>query len=257
MFFLKKKPIELIRCFFKPWLFLTLTLANGLSFAVDCSLLQLQPHRSLGAAITHNTCPTANGLSLASVIELQAGTRIWLESVAKPKDSEGFQLICLNKSSVAQKLKITSPDLPWLSSLNPQDCSAWSANRMVCKHPDKQHEVLLCAITPKPSPDNIRTVQPKTSVTVRGIGKLRQAHRQEQQSLWSNLVVPGINLCRKLLNTNQAITLSWTIDAAGTASKVAIVGSNIDQQFSACALEALGQIAFPTVSHETRLTASF
>jgi hypothetical protein len=255
MFFYNKKSVRLEHSFFKRLFCCVLVLLSSRGLAADCPILQLQQNRSLGAAITHNKCSSANDLALESVIELQAGTRIWLESVDKLKNGESFQVICLNKSSVAQKLKITRADLPWLSSLNPQDCAAWSANRLVCKHPDKQHEILLCAITPKHSPGNIRTVQSKTSVTVRGIGKLRQA--QEPQNSLAGFVTPGINLCRKLLNNTQTITLNWTIDVAGTVSKAAIVEANIDQQFAACALEALEQVAFPPVNHETRLTISF
>ncbi len=255
MFFDIKKSIKLRCCFFKVFSLLLILLSTR-SLAGECSVLRIQTHRTLGATITNNKCPVGTGLSLESVIELQAGTRVWLESVEKRQNAEGFQIVCLNKSSSAQKLKIVSADFPWLASLNLQDCKTWLANRLVCKQPQNQHEALLCAITPKPSP-GFRAVQSKTSVTVRGFDKHLKAQSSYEQRTLANFVAPGINLCRKLLNTNQPITLTWTIGVSGTASNASVVESVVDKPFAACALDALEHIDFPAVTHDTRVTVSF
>jgi hypothetical protein len=252
----KKKSITLRYCFFKVCTF-ALILSSTSGLAAECSILRLQTHRGLGAAITHNKCPSATDLSLESVIELQAGTRVWLESVEKSQQAEGYQIVCLNKSSAVQKLKIIRANSPWLASLSLPDCSSWLANRLACKQPHNQNEILLCAISQKPSPVVMRAVQSKTSVTVRGFDDHLQRQSPPEQRKWARFVSPGINLCRRLLNTNQAITLSWTIETTGTVSHASIVESGIDRQFSACVLEALEHIDFPDVAHETRLTASF
>jgi hypothetical protein len=256
MFFDIKKSIDFRYCFLKLCSF-ALILLSTRGLAAECSVLRLQTHRSLGATITHNTCPSATDLALESVIELQAGTRVWLESVEKYQQTKGYQIVCLNKSSAVQKLKIVSANSPWLASPSLPDCSSWLANRLACKQPHNQNEVLLCAISQKPSPVVMRAVQSKTSVTVRGFDDPLQVQSAQEQANWSRFVSPSIGLCRRLLNTNQTITLSWTIEVTGTVSHASIVETGIDRQFSACALEALEHIDFPDVIHETRLTVSF
>lgn len=256
MFFDIKKFIDFRYYFLKICTFVLILLSTR-GLAVECSILQLQTHRSLGAAITHNKCPVATNLSLESVIELQAGTRVWLESVEKPQQTEAYQIVCFNKSPSVQKLKIVRANSPWLASLSLPDCKSWLANRLVCKRPDNQHEMLLCAIIQKASPTTMRSVQSKTSVTVRGFKNPLQAQPLSEQTNLADFVTPSINLCRKLLNTNQSITLSLTIDTLGTVSHAVIAKSAIDKPFAACALEALEHIHFPAVSHETRLTVSF
>lgn len=251
-----KKSIQLIGCFGVILYFVPI-LCSAESITTKCPI-RLQAHRTLGVTISDNTCPAESDLSLGALVELQAGTRAWLEPIEATKDEERFQIVCLNKSASVQKLKIVSAHFPWLAPLNMRGCSAWSVNRLVCKPPDNSQEVLLCAVAPKVISGINRAVQPKTSVPVRG-GFNRSLHTRSLNGKpnFANYVAPGVNVCRQLLNTNQAITLRWTITTTGTVTQASIVESGVDKPFAACVLDVLLHTSFPAVAHETYVKLPF
>lgn len=233
-------------------------LFNTSAVLAECqSVLHLPKISPVGAMVTDNSCKAATELGLGSVIKLAAGARIWLESIGSTPTSKQFQIVCLNKLSTTQTLKITSMNLPWLTAVSSLNCSEWIANRMACKPKEYDGSALLCAIAPKLSTATAQSIQPKTSVTMRGIGAHVQLSATEQDKQWAAQLKPGIDLCRQVSDNQQKITLSWTISTSGQMANPAVIEPEVEQAFASCALDVLDQMQFAPVNAEMQVSLSF
>jgi hypothetical protein len=233
-------------------LLLGLLFIDNVVLATECGVLHLQATRNQGITINHNACNSATALAVEAILEIPAGSRLWLESPATVSDAVTFQLICQNKSSAPLKIKVKRPVSPWIEPLGVA-CNAWIDNRLVCSK-DHADTALLCVIAEKTRPRVAHTIQPKTSLTMRG-GFSQQSPDDLQQ--WANFVKPGIDLCREILNAQQPITLTWTIKPSGQILDASVAESALDKQFAACALEAVANSHFPAVTHDESVTFEF
>lgn len=230
--------------------------------AAECGILKLQSNRNPGANIISNSCTSNNQLALASTLQIQAGARLWLESANDSQKSGNFHIICQNKSSEPLKIKVNSPVLPWISPENSSQCNDWANNRLECNESGSEKTALSCAIAQINSPPVIQTMQRKTSLAMRGLK--RSTHKptnteasQKDIDQWLSYLKPEIDLCRKVFNTNQPITLSWKIKASGDVVDTLIKESSIDNQLAECAIEVIENFDFPLFEKDTQITFLF
>jgi hypothetical protein len=234
-----------------------LLLANVDLLAAECGVLHLQKTRSADIEISNNHCPNTTEFSLESVLELQAGTRIWLESPETTAATTTFQLICQNNALSPLKIKISSPLLPWIKPLDLIECNDWVDNRLECHQTGHQGAALLCAIAQKPTHITAQTIQLKTSLTMRSVNNQPPTPAPDALQKLAALVKPGIALCRKIVNTAQAITLNWIIKPSGAVTNATITLAPDDTQLANCALEALENSRFPALANELSMTFKF
>lgn len=254
MFFYPKS-----KCYIKTYclcLFLGGSLLTSSNLLAGCAVLNLHKMRSSDTYVTNNRCSNATDLSLASVVELQAGTRVWMESPETAQNAATFQIICQNNSLLPVKIKVAQPFLPWINPLNISHCNSWVDNRLVCKQTEDQNVALLCAIAQKPSNNNIRAIQLKTSLTMRSTNQATSLSEDDLRK-WAEIAKPGISLCRQIVDTQEPITLSWTIKASGEVFGATLAEAVANKQFAACALEALENSDFPEVVKDLSITFKF
>lgn len=227
------------------------------SLATECGVLRLQKARSAEVQVSENHCPDTDELALAAVLQLQAGTRLWLESAESQVGADSFQLICQNNAALPVKIKITSAFLPWIKPVDLAQCNAWVDNRLVCNQAESDGVALLCAIAPKPNISSIRAIQLKTSLTMRSVKDQPTALSPEVLQKLGEYAKPSVTLCRKIFNNEEPITATWTIKAEGSVSGVSIAEGSVDKQFAACASEALETRRFPEMAKEQSVTYKF
>jgi len=229
------------------------------SFATECRVLRLQKTHHEDVNVFNNACHDPTSLSLQSVIEIQGGTRLWLEKISLVDETDHFQIICQNQSQTPLKIKLSSPFLPWITPLNFPNCQNWEGSRLTCQKNGQDGTALLCVIAKKQPSRASAETQLKTSLVMRETKTPLTANTSADQKL-EDLVKPGIDLCRKLVNTQRAITISWRLGANGL-----IVAKSLtkpftlpeDQIFTDCALEVFETTNFPPVSKEMTLTSTF
>ena len=209
----------------------------------------------MGVTITNNDCLNSSNLALDSLVEIQAGTRLWLESLGNNQDTENVQLICQNESTLPMNIKLSSASFPWIELVGLMHCNPWIDNRLTCKQADNKTPALLCAIArTSNNSQNGGAQNNKTSVTMRGIGKSISVQSTDDLNKWIDIAKPSIDLCRKMLNSMQPITLMGNINAIGEVSTSAIMELDIDKPFEVCALEAFANSRFPGAPTKLSLT---
>ncbi|NOT85129.1 MAG: hypothetical protein HOP02_10230 [Methylococcaceae bacterium] len=232
-------------------------LTNTPLLAAECGILHLQKTRSADIEISNSHCPKATELSLESVLELQSGSRIWLESPETTADTATFQLICQNNALSRLKIKIASPLLPWIKPLDLIECNDWVDNRLECNQTGHQGVALLCAIAQKPTNNTAQTIQLKTSLTMRSVNNQPTSPTPDVLQKLAALVKPSIALCRKIVNTPQLITLNWIIKPSGAVTNATITAAPGDKRLANCALEALENSRFPATTNDLSMTFTF
>jgi hypothetical protein len=252
-----KKMIHALKCCLLNLLWWGLLLANAPLQAANCSVLRLQTIRSSGTDIIDNACDTETDLAVGTLLELQAGTRLWLETPETNLNAASFQIICQNQSSSSLKIRIKSPFLPWIEPVDTVQCNAWINNRLVCSQDRNPKAALLCAIAQRARNLPIPDMQQKTSVTMRGVTNPTITQSPQASRQWADFAKSGIDLCRKITNAYEPVTLTWRINTTGETVSASIAATTVDQQLADCALEALKNTHFPSVMHELSVTYKF
>ncbi|PXW79673.1 hypothetical protein C8R34_1661 [Nitrosomonas sp. Nm84] len=218
--------------------------------AAECGILKMQKHRSSGVNVVNNYCTDDSALSLNTILQIPAGARLWLESTNVTQNSENFQIICQNKSIAPVSIKIDRAVLPWINPENNSHCNSWTNDRLECQELNSEIKTLLCAIAQiKKSPVS-EMMQRKTSLTLRGlIYKKNNAPFsdgvQTGTNQWKADLEPEINLCRKVFQVDDPITINWKIRTDGKITDTSITETNIDNQFTECAIEVIKNFSFP------------
>lgn len=238
------------RCYLKLCC-VALILVNAQVLASECSVLRLQKMRSVGTAVINNACAIETDLGINSVLELQGGTRFWLESPEISSTPGLFQVICQNQSAAPVKVRINSPILPWIAPVDLADCNAWVDNQLAC------HPSLRCAIAQKAQHLPTPALYQKTSVTMRSVRASSKIAADTASTQWAAFVKPGVELCRKVTTAHNPITLSWQITPTGEVSEAAVVSPEANPQFAGCALEALHNSQFPVPAEAVSVSYQF
>lgn len=261
MLFIKDKLIRSLRLCCSGTLLLNLAFGSLDLLAAECGVLKLQKNRSQGANIVKNSCVNTDELSVEAILQIQAGARLWLESESSLQDSGNFQIICQNKSSEPFRIKVNSAILPWISSDGTAQCNSWVNDRLECNGLDTEKKALFCAIAQIKKPPVAQTMERKTSITMRGLNKDKPLSDTEDAQVdinqWVSYIKPEIDLCRKLFQTLQPITLSWKIKASGEVTGTTIKEPGIDNQLADCAIEVIENFSFPLFNKDTQITFSF
>jgi hypothetical protein len=252
-----------IRSNLKPYYFVallsTLFFSNVSLLYAECKILQFQNMHSQGLNVSNNRCSSATDLSLESIIEMQGGARLWLETSQSSQNVTHYQIVCQNQSPAPTRIKLTSPNSPWVTPIDFTNCSNWVTGRLTCNAPGQQEAALLCVIAEKPENSAVYKIQLKTSLTMRGIKPKTETKPAIETSKWADFAKPNVGLCRIIVNSNQAVRIQWTIKAStGKVSSATVLEPpTVDRQFAACALEAVENTHFPTVPYDVSLSSTF
>jgi hypothetical protein len=229
--------------------------------AADCSILQLQKSHIPGLSITNNHCQKASALSQNSVIEIQGGSRLWIETVGTGRESTKFQIICQNQEATPIKVKFADKFMPWVAPVGFSKCSGWVENRLTCYSAQNQMTALLCVIAQKQEKPSIRNIQPKTSVTMRGVDAKSTEKPTVDLNFLAALAKPNIELCRKMVSSSKPITIKWILKPYRDKNSAPAITNPLmltaDRQFAACAYEAIENTAFPSVTSDISLSSTF
>ncbi len=247
---------------------LSVSIICGLStgtFAVqasECGVLKLQKNRSPGTAIVNNSCNESALLAEETLLQLPAESRLWLESIESSSSTENTQIICQNKSSQSVDIKVNSALSPWISPEGLAQCSQWSNGRLECHASNSDKNNLFCASASIKKPPTLSKPEQKTSLSMRGLKSsiakaTTPAEQQQILNQWINYLKPEIDLCRKIYQISQPITLSWKIKASGEITETSVKETLTDKQFADCAIEVIQNFEFPTFNKDTQVTFSF
>lgn len=203
--------------------------------ASDC-FLKLQKHSSLGTTVVSNSCNIEDQLSINSQLEVEGGTRLWLESKIIHHNSGNYWLICQNRSTSTIKVKINSVILPWIS-LGPSSQCSNQSERIECFENDTKKETLFCAsaiINKKAS--TIEPQEERTSAEVRGSQNI---DRTAINSKLEPTIKPAIDLCRKVFKAAHPISLALYFDSTNDIAEISVTNEGTEKQFEECAVEAI------------------
>lgn len=259
MFFTEPLTRKIIYSTLSVSMLLGLSAEITIVHADECGVLKLQINRSPGATVTHNACSEAPFLAIDAIVLLQAGSRVWLESVAA-SNPEKTQIICQNKSTRAIEIKINSDVSPYINPEGLTQCTQWTNSRLECH--DSNNNDLFCASAQIKKLPAVTALQQKTSISMRGFKSLHHkalTSKDPQQELnqWITYLKPEIDLCRKTYQVTQPITLSWKIKSSGQVTEMTLKESITDKQFADCAIDVIQNSDFPTFDHDTQVSFSF
>jgi hypothetical protein len=230
--------------------------------AAECNILQLQKSHIPGLSVTNNRCPNATALSPQSVIEIQGGSRLWIETIGTSRESTKFQIICQNQEATPIKVKFADKFMPWVAPVGFSNCTGWIENRLTCYSAGQQMTALLCVIAQKQDKPAVSKIQPKTSVTMRGVGAKPPERPAIDASFLADLPKPNIELCRKIVSSNIPLTIKWVLKPSKDKAFAPEITNPLmltaaDRQFAACVHEAIENTAFPSVTSDISLSATF
>jgi hypothetical protein len=230
--------------------------------ASGCVALTMQKDRSPGASILSNDCYELSNLSLGSVMQMNGGARLWLKSNSAAQTDSSFQIICQNKSSDLLQIEVSSAFIPWIKPKNIAHCNDWVGDRLTCNDANSGSPILYCAIAMIKNLSVNNDIERKTSVTMRGIdaqGDLKPLDQSESQQLEKiiDFIKPEIDLCRKVFQTDQAVSITWTISTNGQVLNAYGHEERGENHFAGCALEAVEHFNFPSFSKDIQISYTF
>lgn len=243
------KKNHLLPCSLLGISFWALMSVNASLWAADCGVLHFQKNRSSKTNVHLNQCPSDTDLSLGTELELGVDARVWLESFKTNASDNNMQIMCQNKSSSPVKIKIAKPYLTWIEPLGFDQCNTWMNKKLTCLTTDAKIG-LKCAITARSQIADKRQDNEGGAVIVRGFKKLKLISN-------SAIIEPDIQLCREILNINTPFALTATLKASGEVVNAAMPALELDPQFVGCALEALNNHNFPSVTVDTPINMKF
>lgn len=259
MFFRKNQLIHLELILY---LLLVITMMGVVSVeASGCGVLKIQKNRSTGATILNNQCGNGNELSLQSIIQIQGNARVWLESISQ--ETENYWVICQNRSTMPVNINVISSLSPWIRPGGDNQCAQWTNQRLECRETNTQLESLLCAVSQIKKLPNNEVMQRTSSLTIRGLTRShldREIVVSEGDSeviRWKMGIQPGIELCRKVFDTHDPLTVSWVINKLGESTDIQVLGDTTNPQLVECIAEMIGGISFPTFEKTKQIKLSF
>lgn len=242
-----------LRFIFINLLLFTTLLSTEYLQASDC-FLKIQKHRSLGTTVVSNSCNIEDQLSLNSQLEVEGGTRLWLESKIIHNNSGNYWLICQNRSTSTIKVKINSFILPWIS-LGPSSQCSNQNERIECFENDTKKETLFCASAIINKKASMTEPQEEiTSVEVRG------SQNNDHAAIRSQLqptIKPAIDLCRKVSKADYPISLTLHFDSKNDITEISVTNGIGEKQFEECAVEVVRNHNFLRGFKNTQITLSF
>ncbi len=264
MLYIKKLLVSLNQNYLSMLLVIfALALASDNLQATECGIFKIQKNRSSGTSVINNNCANANELSLQATLEIQGNTRVWLESLSAFQDADNLLIICQNRSLQSINIQINSPLSPWINLKGAGLCDSWVNQRLECREANTNTGILFCAATQiNTASENETTMQRRSSITLRGLTQNKNNtvsldERQPEINKWKISLKPEIDLCRKVFQVNQPITLSWKIKAAGGATDTKIAENGIDDQFAECTTEVIENFGFPSFGNDSQISISF
>jgi hypothetical protein len=257
--------------------FLFLGYANIL-YADECGVLRYLANRSNGVAIKGNKCKANNDIAMGSEFNLMPGARLWFKSMDAEAKTQG---ICQNRSAKPIRINVDSNKLPWIKPSGLADCSSWVDNKMDCQDNPGGSNALSCVITtssPLSEPSGHSSIrissggsQPSkgleeshASVTMRSIPTIdddnNEASQQGAETEKTQIILamqPDISLCKAINHPNDAIKLTWLVEANSKVSTIIPDAAGANKPYIDCLTAVIKDFPYPPSSQAIWLTNQF
>lgn len=214
---------------FNSGLIISTLMANDV-LAAECGQARLVEAGSAGVKITKNTCQDPTRVTAGSVLELSAGSRMWLKFNPSAK-GEAVQVICQNRSADTVKVQVANASEPWIKPENVKSCESWKNNKLTCEGSSGEKS-FFCAVAKAKSETMLASASGKskklsevtTSVKMRGIQPIAVPVTPEDVV---KSLKPDIELCKSLFNVSEKVDMSWTV-SLGKIQDLSVTSENKD-----------------------------
>lgn len=231
---------------------------TGLSaHASECSNIQYLDTKSQGVEVINDQCDKANEVGLGTVFKLRGGARLWIKSIPKPTTDSNFQIVCQSASDAPIEVTVSSLFLPWITPNDLKNCSGWVDNKLKCDGINGDSNVFYCAIAAIKQAESagVQDLAMTTSV------KMRRLSAYEEQQQIDQLVAamePEIELCRRVFQVNNKLTVNWTVDSAGKAKDISLSPMNSsDKRLSDCVETVVENFSYPQLKAGQKISHAF
>jgi hypothetical protein len=183
----------------------------------ECGQAKLVESGSVGTNVSKSGCDDKSRLAVGSVVELAAGSRMWIKFDSSTK-GETTQLICQNKLPETVNVSITNTAAPWIMAQGLKQCDKWAHNRLSC-----EGNSFFCAVAvSRPTLAGGGPTQ-TTSTKVRGFFNKPVAPEDVIKE-----ITPNIELCKHLYNVSGKLDMSWTMSNMDMIKDLKINSDNPD-----------------------------
>lgn len=230
----------------------------------ECGVMQLKTNRSSGITVTANKCTEQSYVSMGTVFNLSSKGRLWLSSNPQEGADTEFQMICQNRSKNDFRLEFSDLASPWLSQESLKNCTGWVKNRLQCDGSNGEKNGVMCVlnITKVNKSNQLKRVQRTTSVKMRAITQLIRSEPVTvviDKTKIIDTLTPEINLCKKLYQSDQMLTVNWAVQEA-KAKNIKIMLSDkqsASKPLESCVKMVVETTSYPDFSEKTTFLTTF